>query len=621
MWRRGLPGKVAGSLRGSLALRIGSKNMLIKHVKIENFKRFDQLDLELRSLDCLVGPNNSGKTTLLQALALFDFCAHHSLGSKNGELELKRRNISPEEFYVLPVSSPVDLWTDRKTQGRNKHKIITITITFQEGPPVTAAVDLNFNLFNISVGCADQSQEWLHRLQQVRIAYLPVFSMFLPQEERRTPAVIEDALARGRVNSVIRNLLLNLKHEIRDQELAEILQRTFPSLKELAIRFDEANDRYISVTYQEKKRPKEFDVFSAGSGFQQFVYLFGFIALRQPTVILLDEPDVHLHGSLQRVLLEELRRLVSAGKQVLFATHSRELIARMSPEEILSLEEEGAKRLTVAFDIFDTLDRLGSLDPTQLPVIQAFRRVLVVEDRADRDLLSVFCSKCLGPSVWQQVDRRLAVCYCKGNPWKQDMARLRQHLQQMIGRQGEALRMFIVGDRDYHPDPAFLRNTLPSENLEWHIWERVEIENYLLCLEAMKRLFCEPTRQPTFDEVALDQEFENLLESSRDASNDRLVKAFQEYGKSRDEKWDAATLSRKAREFLQEHWETEKLALADAKDIVLPGIKRWLQSRHLGQFSDKALAEVLRPEDLPEEVRGLAKKLATFAGVPMEREN
>src|SRR5262245_49193357 len=132
--------------------------MLIKSVRIENFKRFEGLNIELRPFDCLVGPNNSGKTTFLQALALFDFCAHHSIGSKNGEIELKRRNISPEEFYVLPVSSPVDLWTDRKTQARNKHKIIKITVTFDEGQPVTAAVDLNFNLFNVSMECADQSQ-------------------------------------------------------------------------------------------------------------------------------------------------------------------------------------------------------------------------------------------------------------------------------------------------------------------------------------------------------------------------------------------------------------------------------------------------------------------------------
>ena len=143
----------------------------------------------------------------------------------------------------------------------------------------------------------------------VRISYLPVFSTFLAQEERKTPVIIEDALARGRVNSVIRNLLLNLKHEKREHLLTDVLRRVFPSLTKIAIQFDEANDRYISFTYREEGRSKEFDVFMSGSGFQQFVYLFGFIHLREPTVILLDEPDAHLHGSLQTALLSELRQL------------------------------------------------------------------------------------------------------------------------------------------------------------------------------------------------------------------------------------------------------------------------------------------------------------------------
>ncbi|MGE0379201.1 MAG: AAA family ATPase, partial [Planctomycetaceae bacterium] len=80
--------------------------MRIKRVKIENFKRFESLDVELFGLDCLVGANNSGKTTLLQALALFDFCIHHCLERRNGELKLKNRTISPEDFYVLPVTNP-----------------------------------------------------------------------------------------------------------------------------------------------------------------------------------------------------------------------------------------------------------------------------------------------------------------------------------------------------------------------------------------------------------------------------------------------------------------------------------------------------------------------------------
>jgi len=589
--------------------------MLIKNVSIENFKRFERLDVELRSFDCIIGPNNSGKTTLLQALALFDFCIHNCLSSKNGVISLRRRSIALEEFYVLPVSSPVDLWTDRRTQAQRKHKFIKIIVTFDQGPQVAAAVDLSYNRLSVSIECEDQSQEWLQQLRQVRISYLPVFSTFLPQEERRTPVVIEDELARGRVNSVIRNLLLNLKHEERQGELVKILRRIFPDLTRMVIEFDEINDRYISVTYKERERPKEFDVFSAGSGFQQFVYLFGFILLRQPTVILLDEPDVHLHGSLQRALLDELRQLVASGKQVLFATHSRDLITQMQPENILTLEEGDANRLAVAFDVYDALGRLGSVDLTQLPVIQAYRRVLVVEDQTDWIILGAFCAKILGPAIWQQVERRLAICYAKGNPWKQDMPRLRAQLQQTITLEGRTLEMFIIADRDYHPDLEYLRQSLPSSNLHWHVWERTEIENYMLSIEGILRVLGEPERPWPIGKAALCQEFERLLDSSRDDANDRLAKAFQEYGRELGRGWDVSTCSRQAREYLQEHWETDKLALADAKEIVLPGIKRWLQSQRLGQFSNRALAEVLQPEDIPQEMHELAKRLAEFAGV------
>jgi hypothetical protein len=593
--------------------------MLIRRVHIENFKRWETLDAELKPLDCLVGPNNSGKTTLLQALALFDFGVHHCLSGKNGGLEIKRRSISPEDFYVIPCANPVDLWTNRKTQAASKHNIIKIVATFDNSLDATVSVDLTYNRFGVSLTCSDQSPASLQLLRELRISYLPVFSTFLTQEERKTPAVIEDALARGRVNSVIRNLLLNLKRENRQHLLLEVLRRVFPILAEISMEFDEANDRYISITYLEKSRPKEFDVFMAGSGFQQFIYLFGFIHLRQPTIILFDEPDAHLHGSLQHALLSEFQHLVTAGRQILFATHSREMITRIDPSNILSIEDAGARRLELAFDVYDTLDSLGSVDPTQLATIQAYRRVLVVENQSDWELLSIFCEKCLPAEAWPEVQRRLAVCYARGNPWKQDMDRLRHQLQQMIVVQGAALELFVVADRDYHPDLSVLRTGLPSTNIRWHVWQRAEIENYLLDPDGIVRVMHKPEAQMTLDEGALRSELDRLIDQSKNHANDRLVKAFDELRRKLGEHWDPATLSRKAREYLEAHWEAERLALADAKEIVLPGIKRWLQSRGLGQFSDRSLAEALVPQDLAPEIHEVTRSLAQFAGVALTK--
>lgn len=65
------------------------------------------------------------------------------------------------------------------------------------------------------------------------------------------------------------------------------------------------------------------------------------------------------------------------------------------------------------------------------------------------------------------------------------------------------------------------------------------------------------------------------------------------------------------------HWNNERIALADAKEIVLPGIKRWLQAQQHGQFSDRSLAEALTPSDLAPEVAEVTKALATFSGIPL----
>ena len=317
----------------------------------------------------------------------------------------------------------------------------------------------------------------------------------------------------------------------------------------------------------------------------------------------------------RKAILRELHRLVEEGKQVLFATHSRDLINGVNPENVISLEDDGARRLSVVYDVYDTLDRLGSVDPTQLPIIQAYQRMLIVEDQADSELLSVFCSKCLGQTAWQEVERRLAVCYAKGNPWKQPIGRLRQQLQEMISLGGRTLQAFVIADWDYYPDRPHLERHIATEHVHWHIWERAEIENYLLCPDAIIRLLRGQGRQPVLEEPGFRDEYARLLATSYDSANDHLVEAYGDYRRLSEEKWDNVTISRKAREYLKAHWETDEVALADAKDIVLPGLKRWLQEHALGQFSNKALAEALSPQDLPEEIHQLARELASFAGI------
>lgn len=318
--------------------------MKIKEITLKNFKKFENLTLAFQSLDCLVGGNNSGKSSLLQSLALFDFCLHQCLTKPNGKpIALKNRTVAWQDFSVLPVTNPIDIWHNRTVQARKTRLLSEIEVTFDNEKRVKTTIDFNYNRFAISTH-TDSDENWLNELKNFKIAYLPIFSNLQTKEEKRTQLSIRNELDRGNVNSVIRNLLLTLKERGDEILLIELLKRCFPTIEQLNIAFDEANQQHIEVSYKEENSKKTFDLFLAGTGFQQFIYLFGFILLEQPQVILLDEPDKHLHGHLQKALYAELETLAEAGKQILFATHSRDLISCVEPENIIHLYDGKAER-------------------------------------------------------------------------------------------------------------------------------------------------------------------------------------------------------------------------------------------------------------------------------------
>lgn len=600
------------------------KEMRIKKIRIENFKRFDDMELELSPLNCIVGANNSGKSTLLQSLALFDFVLHYSIAQKNGAnstLETKSRSIATEDFFVLPVSNPIDLWTKKLARKRNKPIPINITVGFDNNEQMSTSIVLTFNRFLVNTDISADNQELLRTLKEYKISYLPIFSSFLAQEERRTAAVLEDALARGRVNSVMRNLLYDLKEQGKLSELVDILQRAFIEIRKLNVQFDETVNRFIDVTYLEQGHGKSFDLFMSGSGFQQFVYLFGFILLKNPDVILLDEPDVHLHGVLQGALLDELNRLVDEkGKQIVFATHSRDLIDKVDPQNILSLHEGNAKRLQVRFDLYDTLKSLGSFDQLEMAKLQTFRRLLVLENESDWRLLQIFCTKILGEPTWHQIEQKISLWYNKGNPAKSDLRKLRDQHSETFGFTGEPLKIFAIGDLDYCPDREKFMKKKSDTNVTLHLWERNEIENYLLNENVITRLVTED--RELFRDTILSnvrQQFALFVEEHKDEVEIQCTQAIKHYERQVNEsKKDETEFHRAAKKFMSEYWEKNKVALTDAKK-VLAKMKEWFQDNAQGQFSNVKLAESFERQEISEDIIEVAKLLCDFVGVVLSK--
>jgi predicted ATPase len=603
-----------------------NKTMQIKTLEIANFKKFKNLEVPFGDINCLVGGNNSGKSTTLQALALFDFCLHQCLSQTNGKpITLKNRSITEEDFVVLPVAKGTDLWHDKITLSQNKHVLIHIKITFDNDKCVETKLDFNFNRFSITTE-TDTNPEWLNQLKDFKVSYLPVFSTFQTKEEKRTSLAVRNELSKGNVNSVIRNLLLSLKEKKEEQKLIDLLKRAFPEMKHMTINFDEAAQQYIDVTYKEENKKKEFDIFSAGSGFQQFIYLFGFIFLEEPNVILLDEPDVHLHGTLQTQLYTELKKLVETEKkQVVLATHSRDLITALPPEIIISIASNNAIKLTDDFQVFSVLGELGSLDNTELITLQEFRRVLIVENKDDWKWLQAFGKAILGETEMQQIAKRLTVFYTYGNPTSKDLHTLRKQLQDGFKNQEKQIEIFAIADNDYFPETQELIDDLQSKErnfnestknyIQWHIWQRAEIENYWLRPQIFNRLLVikSTNNQRNLDDLTLDNAFDKFIAGQKDDIEGRLMKGYETYSKTFKKNWDSTTCLQKAKERLKTIWQ-EPLDWIDAKKIN-SNVNKYFQEKNLKTFSIQTIMDNIQKEDLPQEVGDLFNNLRKFAGI------
>jgi ABC-type microcin C transport system duplicated ATPase subunit YejF len=62
-----------------------TSSAVLTSLRIKNFKRLEDVDIELGKTVVFVGPNNSGKTTTLQALALWEISLRKWVEKRSGK--------------------------------------------------------------------------------------------------------------------------------------------------------------------------------------------------------------------------------------------------------------------------------------------------------------------------------------------------------------------------------------------------------------------------------------------------------------------------------------------------------------------------------------------------------
>jgi hypothetical protein len=474
---------------------------MITQLTLRNFKSVTEQVYDFTQFDLLVGRNNSGKSTVLQALAIWQFCVdefHRS--SRTGT---KGIQVVLPNFTALPVPEFNLLWKDKTDRhwpmvdGRKKQEYILIGIKVQwrleNGETDSFEVELRYHspqtMYAIPADGWAKFRACEARGDLPRIAYVPPFSGLEPSEKWLDISPIRQQIGKAQPGSVLRNLLLWVAKPpkprngdtIVDQatqqsdwkELVDIIERWF-SVKIHAPRYDSDKDVYINVEY--RQNGKDYDIIAAGSGFHQTLTLLAFLYGYKPSSILLDEPDAHLHVNLQREILDFFKRKsLERSTQFLIATHAEEFVRGVDPSQIVSLLGRAPTRVDSAPAM---LRAMADVSNEELARLLPAPYILYVEGESDERILRAWAGQCDAQAAMDKV------CFkTMSGGGKQNMkSRADEHfkaLQQII----PSVRRLMLFDFDsaddaFHPEPA--NPTLVE-------WKRKNIENYLLVPQAWKR--------------------------------------------------------------------------------------------------------------------------------------
>jgi len=442
---------------------------MITKLTIKNFKKLAWAEFELNHAVIFVGPNNSGKTSALQAMSLWELAlrkwADEQVLSANKPSLI---TINRYDIYAAPVPSVRQLWKDLD----ENNPLEIIAEGFTRGNSWRLGFEFIYaNLESINCrllpDCSRLTEICPDGLVE-QIGFLPPLSGLAAQEDKLPLGAIRVRIGEGRTAEVLRNLCWLVAEQNRWQELSQLIQTLF-QVKLEPPEYNQITGR-LTVTYRELNQPHSMDLTNAGRGFQQILLIFAYIFFNHNTILLIDEPDAHLEALRQKDIYNRLTALVrSQQSQLIIATHAEailneaadtdRIIAFLGQPHIINSKKQIVKALTtIGFE--------------QYLFAAQKKRVIYLEGATDLFLLKTW-AKLLNHSVLPYLTDHPFVKYVANNPM--------------------AARHHFYGLKEAVPDLTGialydrLEQPLQSTDLIEISWTRREIENYLPIPQVVER--------------------------------------------------------------------------------------------------------------------------------------
>ena len=480
---------------------------MITSVTIKNFKRFESVTVPLSESIVLAGPNNSGKTTAIQALAVWRLALTRWLEKRGGKLKSKAKQrtgvpITRPDMTAVPTREMKLLWNLCKViEKENKSRLIEILVEGITGEKEwQCGMELQYQgpemlycrPMRIAPG-RDERMDIPPEAKELIIAHLPPLAGLQLIEERVDERVLLSRISEGRAGDILRNLLFNVKNaagggedcknltgHIMELFQVELLPPEYLTTGEIRVEY------YTGPPNRNGHNPNpKLDIANGGSGFHQVLLILAFLYGRRASVLLFDEPDAHLEIIRQKnvyKLLQDIARQRNA--QILISTHSEVILDETPHNNILAFLGDTPHLLTSHQQVAQLRKSLSLIPSSDYLLAELRGSVLYVEDYTDVDILKRWAN-IIGHRAHDFLESPFAV---------------------YVGNVPTHAREHFYGLREAYPK---LKGLLLIDNTDTKLekdgalveimWTRREIENYLLIPDAILR-FCKRELERVYGE-------------------------------------------------------------------------------------------------------------------------
>jgi len=505
--------------------------MRIRKIHIKNFRSLRDVALEdIEDFNILIGKNNSGKSNVLESLALFfsEFALTGGTTSGLNEYFWFNKSVTdPIEFMIT-----IEL-TDEECEQIFPEKILkTVKPRHQE---TYRQIFIHRKIINLQGTWRTESLNWSNlplvkddkplTMEEVKKSW-GLASLWggttqkVPTTEPLEVApemlsvifegIVEKIKGRFKLISAIRDVKNPIAHRMTllDSQVQSSLWSLDQSTKVPDERkYAAIEGSFSKITGQRldpvqgqifiRREAIHFPLYFEGGGTQGAINLL-YDLKSEPEkgyIFGVEEPETHSHPSFQRKLFDELKDLSIDGHQIFVATHSPIFIDRADPSGawIVKLVDVETKVEKIK-ELKEIVQEIGA-KPSDIFFFA--NRILFVEGKTEEIILPAFAHR-LGVDL-----KDVAIIPVEGK------AKARLNLKAWVKITRNALPIFLILDNDARQEVEELVKEGLIEPENYHFWQNGTIENYYP-EEILKDAFSELNSRYT-----LGMKVEEVLEQVR----------------------------------------------------------------------------------------------------------